>query len=1095
MAVVESNNNFSNALNCHWLGRNLVLLAFVLVWASWAAAQLTTGILTGTVTDQSGAAVPGARVTVKNLETGMARSTVTGPRGRYEVSSLQVGEYEVTVSMPGFQTSVRTGIELTVGRTAVVDHTLQVGEVAQTVTITGEAPMIETTSATVTQLVDEKRVEDLPLNNRDLTQLTFLQPGVLKVPRARGGVFSGMGDTMTVAGARGTQNLFLLDGVSNSDLSNNAQGASGSYIGAETVKEFQIVTNNYSAEYQSAAGAIVSAVTKSGTNTLHGSAFWTLRNDNLDAARWEDNAFGGGVKPEFKRNQFGGSLGGPIARDRTFFFASYEGTRERQASTQTARVPSADAHRGILPDRTVTGDPVIKPYLELYPIPGQGNILDRDFGDGTARIAGTKREPSNDDFVAGKLDHQFAGEKAGFLTATYNWNEGDRSPFGILGDLTENGDAAGNGSTSLKHTLSVGHTSVLSPSTINEFKFGFSSSEIFGDVPLSDRDLSALAFHPNRKRMGQLDPEPDVIDAIGFRVDFSRYKQTTLQFKDGLSFTRGNHSFRTGVEIKRFKYLQNSCSRGCNGIFEFRDLRRFLINEPRRFDIFIPGHESPVRNLRQLLFGTYFQDNWQVLPSLTLNLGLRYEFTTVPDEDNHLISNLVNFTDNNVSVTTQVQQQFPDEKFAGTVEEFFKNPSLKSFSPRVGFAWAPGDRKTSIRGGFGVFYEYPMLYSIRTSLQELPPFVLSGRLSSGDEAKFGVPPLKLQPLAVNLYQAGLVGRPNIRYMEFEQKNTYIYRWSLTLQRELSGDWFVSAGYTGSRGLHLLHQSISNLRKWVGWPEQPTGPKQWTRRAPLINPNFGEVRTQSTNANSFYHGLAVSAQKRFSQGLQLQASYNFSKAIDQGSGVTSGGDELLQDQRGVYYWDTHLKQGLSQFDIRNSLSLNFSYELPGQELSGAAGVVGKGWQINGIITLSDGSPLTVLDENRDQRDYIGDEEYLRADLIPGGNNNPVLGGPDRYYDVSQFAPAPLGSFGNVGRNTLTGPGLATVDFSVLKNFQMTENHRIQFRAEFFNLFNRPNFGVPDMDPFLVGGARDANAGRITDTRSSARQIQFGLRYIF
>src|SRR3989338_3623854 len=287
--------------------KSLLLPAIVLLLsASTAMAQLTTGTIAGAVTDQSGAAIPGAKVTAKNTETGIARETVTGPTGRYEFPSLPGGAYEVTATSQGFQTSVRSGITLSLGQNAVINHSLQVGEVTQSVTVTGEAPLIETTSATVSQLVDERAVETLPLNNRDLTQLAVLQPGVIKSPAGRG-TFGGLGDKITVGGSRGTQNLYLMDGVSNSDLSGNPQGASGSYIGAETVKEYQVVTNNYSAEYQSAAGAIVSAGTKSGTNTLHGSAFWTLRNDNVDASKWEDNAFGGGVKPEFKRNQFGGS--------------------------------------------------------------------------------------------------------------------------------------------------------------------------------------------------------------------------------------------------------------------------------------------------------------------------------------------------------------------------------------------------------------------------------------------------------------------------------------------------------------------------------------------------------------------------------------------------------------------------------------------------------------------------------------------------------------------------------------------------------------------------------------------------------------------
>src|SRR5438094_1151073 len=326
--------------------RSLICLAIFMMSGVTAIGQLTTATITGTVNDQSGAAVPGATVTLKNTDTGISRTAQTAENGKYEALSLPAGSYEISAALTGFRTVVHKGIGLAVGQNAVVDFALQVGEVTQHVTVTGETAQIETTTATVSNLVDEKKVTDLPLNGRDLTQLSFLQPGVTKSP-AGAGAFSGLGDKLSVAGSRGNQNIYLLDGVSNSDLSGNAQSASGQLAGAETIKEFQIITNNYSAEYRSQAGAIVSAVTKSGTNNLHGSLYEFLRNDALDAAKWEENK--GGGKSVFRRNQFGGSLGGPIIKDRTFFFASYEGLRQSQGVNTQARVPDMAARSGILP--------------------------------------------------------------------------------------------------------------------------------------------------------------------------------------------------------------------------------------------------------------------------------------------------------------------------------------------------------------------------------------------------------------------------------------------------------------------------------------------------------------------------------------------------------------------------------------------------------------------------------------------------------------------------------------------------------------------------------------------------------------------------
>src|SRR2546421_9748544 len=386
-----------------WYRISLYLGVVIMLSSVAAIAQLTTGNITGTVTDQSGAAVPGATVILKNTETGVTRTALSGETGKYEAFSLPAGTYEISASLAGFRTVTHTGINLAVGQNAVVDFALQVGQVSEAVTVTGDVTKVETTTATVSNLVDEKKVADLPLNGRDLTQLSFLQPGVIKSP-AGAGAFSGLGDKLSVAGSRGNQNIYLLDGVSNSDLSGNAQSASGQLAGAETIKEFQIITNNYSAEYRSQAGAIVSAVTKSGTNNLHGSLYEFLRNDALDAAKWEENK--GGGKAPFKRNQFGGSFGGPVVKDKTFFFVSYEGLRQAQGTNTQARVPDLNARNGILPGiAPITVSPIVKPYLALYPVPGQGNAIVSEPGrrpDGTVLLAANAKVPTNDDFGLGR---------------------------------------------------------------------------------------------------------------------------------------------------------------------------------------------------------------------------------------------------------------------------------------------------------------------------------------------------------------------------------------------------------------------------------------------------------------------------------------------------------------------------------------------------------------------------------------------------------------------------------------------------------------------------------------------------------------------
>ena len=1086
----------------------IVLCLGILIMSSLAAiGQLTTGTIAGTVTDQSGAAVPGATVTLKNTDTGILRTVQTRENGKYEALSLPAGSYEVSASLSGFRTAVHTGIGMAVGQNAVVDFALQVGEVSQTVTVTGETAQIETTTATVSNLVDEKKVTDLPLNGRDLTQLSFLQPGVTKSP-AGAGAFSGLGDKLSVAGSRGNQNIYLLDGVSNSDLSGNAQSASGQLAGAETIKEFQIITNNYSAEYRSQAGAIVSAVTKSGTNNLHGSLYEFLRNDKLDAAKWEENK--GGGKSAFRRNQFGGSLGGPIIKDKTFFFGSYEGLRQSQGVNTQARVPDVNARNGILPGvAPITVSPAVKPYLGLYPVPGEGNVIVSEPGrrpDGTVLLAAIAKVPTNDDFGLGRIDHNFSSGKLGTISGTYNYDSGESSsetPPGVLGDLLA------QGFSSRKHVVSVNQTSIFSPSVLNEVKVGYSFTNPVQDIPLVSRDFGNLAFRPGRNLLGEIVVSP--LTTIGYRVNKSDYQQKLWSFKDGLSVTRGAHSFRMGVDFEHYWYQQVSCSRGCNGSYTFSNLAQFLQAQPQQLDVQLPGAENPDRHMRQIMFGSYFQDNWNVRPSLTLNLGIRHEFVTVPTEEKGLIAAMKTPFDAGMYLSKEAQKLYPTFPTLGTVDRFYTNATLKSFSPRFGFAFAPGDKKFSVRGGFGIFYEHPMLYNLRTNIQEMPPFAQIGSILAADAASAGIPltfPRAIDnPAIASLLRGGSL---TARVINYEQHPAYIYRWSLTLQRELGTGWALIAGYTGSRALHLWQQAEPNVNRWVGFPNNvPSDQKVFPLRTSpqfggRINTVFSEIRYQYPNANSYHNDLALGLQKRLSQGFLMQASYTLSKTVDDGSGVTSTGDNFVQGQRGEYAWDMKLKRGLASFDVRHSFTTNFSYNIPAfSTLNGWKGVVAKGWQLNGILAMSSGYPFSIEEFRTAQVNAIGNRDNLRPSLISGGNNNPIRkGNPDAYVDASQFVLAPVGMFGNLGRNTIISPGLFQFDGSLFKNFTLVENHKVQFRAEFFNLFNHPNFGAPvgnggPNNALLVNsdGSPNANFGQISYTRTPARQIQLALRYTF
>jgi outer membrane receptor protein involved in Fe transport len=1044
--------------------RFFVLLTFLLA-AAPAAAQLTTATITGTITDASGAAVPGVAVTITNSSTGLSRTVVTNDHGRYEAPSLPGGPYELTAVMQGFGSVIRRGIQLTVGQNAVIDVTLPLATVQQEIVVTGGAPLIETTSATVSNLISAKSVEDLPLVNRDLTQLTFLQPGIMKSP-AGADLFAGQGEKFHVGGARGTQNLYLLDGVSNADLSGNPQGVSGSYSGAETVQEIQIITNNYSAEYRSAAGGIVSAVTKSGTNTLRGSLFEFYRGDALESRGHFDRLLDLPV-PEFTRHQYGGSVGGPISRNKLFFFGSYEGLRQDRETTSQIQVPNLNVRQGRLANgQVIAVHPVSAKILSLYPAPGQGNTIVESFAN-TVLVAGSQDQSVDSNFMLVKLDYQ--ADVNNTLTGTYNFDKGEQEEAGVLRNL---GSFA---TRSRKHVVSTKWTSVTSASAVNEFHFGYSESEP-SEGQSSDFDWvgQGLIFRPDRAIMGAVDV-PD-LEGVGFSDNRVAYGQRSYTAKDAYSFNKGNHGFRLGGEWTYYQYNVNSCAGACNGDFFFADLEQFLRGIPRRMEVQLPGGDVVERDLRQHTLGVYFQDNWRARENLTFNLGLRYEYSSVPSEVNGLVGNLINpVTDSQV-----------------TVGKLFENPTAKSFSPRLGVVWAPHRGRSSVRGGFGIFYDHPALFNIRTSLNELPPFRLVGRIDRADANRIGE---EIDfPNAFDTQLDLARGRPNIRTFQYDLDPTYMYRWNVMYQRQFWESWVASAEYTGSRGMNLWQQSLFNINRWEGWPAQPPPgtPKFFPVGATPINPNFGEMRLQYSNSESIHHGGALGLQRRLNAGLQLGVAFTFGKTIDSGSTVT--GDGFARDQRGIYAWDEDFRRGLASYDRRRSFKANIAYELPwGRDRKGVTGLVVAGWQINGILTLLDGFPLSVEAKSANQQRRIGDDEQLRPNLIPGGNDNPVTGDPNRWFDISQFTPPELGYFGNVGRNTVTSPGVAQVDASFFKAISLRGAQRLQVRIEIFNLLNRANFGVPDMDAF-INEQPNPTAGRITTT-GPPRQGQIGLRWIF
>ncbi len=1020
-------------------------------------AQVTTGTILGTVRDETDAILPGATVTIKNLDTGISRTAVTDEQGRYQATHLSLGNYEVSASLGGFQSVIRSGIQLTVGRTAVVDFVLKVGEITERIVVTGEASLVETTNAAIAGLTEGRQISDLPLNGRNFMQLTTLQQGVHVARTGQQSQTRGLGVRISVGGARPKQNTFLLDGTELNDTAGETPAsAAGISLGVDAIREFKVINNTYSAEFGGRAGGVISVVSKSGTNEIHGTAFYFHRNDNLDARNFFDPDQD---PPEFKRNQFGFSLGGPVRRDKTFFFTNYEGLRERLGLSLVSTVPTAAAREGRPPNRTVNVNPAVRPYLKFYPLPNG-----RDFGDGTAEhVRGASRDTDEDFFVV-KIDHNFSDRDSLFVR--YSFDDGIRSdPNDDLGNIVE-------GLLNRYQYVTIEEKRIFSPALLNTFRFAYNRTKT-DDTPLPLVQIDpSLAFIPGRPVGGIRVVGLTDLDLGGGGVIPRKFIFQLFQFTDDLNYTKGRHSLKFGLDIKRALNAYEQPIRP-GGRIDFNTLEDFLTARTRRVEAMTPQSVSQ-RDYRQTMFAWYIQDDIKLTPRLTLNLGVRHEFITVPREVHGRQSALRNI--------------FPADDEV-TIGPLFTNPSKENLAPRLGLAWDPtGSGKTAIRAGFGLFYDqlWTQYYLLPGALNR--PFMESVVFN--------------RPAFPDIFRGFSLDRipPGARRVdsiEFQAKQPYRFQYSLSVQRELASGIVLNATYVGaqsvhnSRNLDSANQALP-VRLSDGRLFFPEG----SRRR---NPNWGPFRHRALDGMSFYHSFQLGVRKRLSQGLQFQAAYTLGKSVDDSSALFNTNEfENTQDIPNPD--DRKSDRGLSDFDVRHNFVFNFTYDLPGKNLAGAAGKVLGGWQINGILNLSSGSPFSPVlgfDNARALTFRAGGGQ--RPILLPGKSNNPVLGGPDRYFDPTVFALPEPGFFGNLGRNTVIAPGVAQADISLFKsNFIKLggrDDINIQFRAEFFNIFNRANFGLPQREVFSSRRQLIGNVGRITTTTTTSREVQFGLKFIF